>query len=70
MICHYCKEKCAKKGFTLIRVQRYYCKRCNKFQQSGYSKSAKMLEACILLYMDECNRRPYRSGYMLKTPLF
>jgi insertion element IS1 protein InsB len=44
-------------------------KRLNR-KTISFSKSPKMLEACILLYMDECNWRPYRSGYMLKSPLF
>jgi IS1 family transposase len=35
-----------------------------------FSKSKKMLEACVLLYMDECKWRTYRSGFMLKGGIF
>lgn len=44
-------------------------KRLNR-KTLSFSKSPKMLEACILLYMDECQWRPYRSGFMLKDPIF
>ncbi len=44
-------------------------KRLNR-KTLSFSKSPKMLEATLLLYFDECNWRPYRSGFMLKEPIF
>lgn len=44
-------------------------KRLNR-KTISFSKSPAMLEACLLLYMAECNWRPFRSGYMIKEPIF
>jgi|SRR6218665_295163 len=55
MICLCCKGKCIRKGFTRNRIQRYYCKSCNKFQQFGYSYQACLSgqsERVILLYLE------------------
>lgn len=43
-------------------------KRLNR-KTISFSKSPKMLEATLLIYFDECNWRPFRSGYMLKEPI-
>ncbi len=44
-------------------------KRLNR-KTISFSKSPEMLEACLLLYMNECKWRPYRSGFTLKEPVF
>jgi IS1 family transposase len=44
-------------------------KRLNR-KSLSFSKSPEMLEACILLYMDEYKWRPYRSGFLLKGQIF
>ncbi|TNE54021.1 MAG: IS1 family transposase [Bacteroidetes bacterium] len=44
-------------------------KRLNR-KTLSFSKTPKMLEACILLYMDDCKWRPYRSGFIIRKPIF
>lgn len=44
-------------------------KRLNR-KTISFSKSPAMLEALLLLYFEECRWRPYRSGFILKEPIF
>lgn len=37
MKCIYCTSNCIKKGIRQ-KIQKYYCKNCNKYQQSNYQK--------------------------------
>jgi insertion element IS1 protein InsB len=60
MECRYCDNVCQKSGKQNNKVQRYYCKACNKYQQAVYSYKAyaKDTNAKIILYKKEsCGMR-------------
>lgn len=40
MNCCYCSNTCIKKGKQKSGVQKYYCRICNKYQQTNYCKNA------------------------------
>ena len=37
MNCKYCTEECRRSGVTKSNIQRYYCDKCHKYQQSIYA---------------------------------
>lgn len=40
MKCHSCNDHCIKKGKQKSGAQKYYCKRCGRYQQAAYTRNA------------------------------
>lgn len=55
MDCNYCNAKCIKKGWSLNKKQKYFCKKCHKYQLLNYNNNACKPETNKMVVKMMCN---------------